>query len=285
MSCWGSLRKTAYLLLPLLIYFVIHDVLQILLLAVTEQFLQRGGIAADLISEHAATVKGLVSGLSVLGGVAVLWKAAESEIGAEDDTGRWKRQESEVVKRNVLWTRVEKYILSAVLAFCFSMGLNIVFYQTGFSGSSESYEAVYELQYGVKFVIGVILYGLVSPLAEEIIFRGLLFQRMKRCFNYRIALIVSSLLFGFYHGNVVQAVYGTALGLVIAWSYELFGDFMVPLLFHAVANISVYTMTYGNRLSEMKRQNALITAIILLAIGGYLLFWLQMKQNRNQKKE
>lgn len=285
MSCWGSLRKTAYLLLPLFIYFVIHDVLQILLLAVTEQFLQRGGIAADLISEHATTVKGLVSGLSILGGVAVLWKAAESEIGAEDDTGRWKRQESEVVKRNVLWTRVEKYILPAVLAFCFSMGLNIVFYQTGFSGSSESYEAVYELQYGVKFVIGVILYGLVSPLAEEIIFRGLLFQRMKRCFNYRIALIVSSLLFGLYHGNVVQAVYGTALGLVIAWSYELFGDFMVPLLFHAVANISVYTMTYGNRLSEMKRQNALITAIILLAIGGYLLFWLQMKQNRNQKKE
>ena len=98
---------------------------------------------------------------------------------------------------------------------------------------------------------------------------------MKRCFNYRIALIVSSRLFGLYHGNVVQAVYGTILGIVIAWSYELFGDFAAPVLFHAVANISVYSITYGNRLADMNRENALITAVILLAAGGYLLFWLK----------
>ena len=263
MSRWGSLQKTAYLLLPLLIYLVVHDVLQILLLAVTEQLLQRGGMAAAWVSEHAATVQGLINGLSILGGVVVLWKAARSEIIIEGEN------------------RQGKYILPAVLAFCLSIGLNIVFYQTGFSGGSEGYEAVYELQYGVKFAIGVILYGLVSPFAEEIIFRGLLFQRMKRCFNYRIALIVSALLFGLYHGNVVQAVYGTILGIVIAWSYELFGDFAVPVIFHAVANISVYTMTYGNRLSGMNRQNALSIAIILLAVGGYLLFWLQSKRNRS----
>ena len=268
MSRWSSLRKTAYLLLPLLIYFVLHDVLQILLLAVTELLLQNSGLAAALISEHSHTVQGLINGLSILGGVAVIWKAVKAEIGTGEKIWREKTQGT-----RHKW--VMQYLFLGVLAFCFSVGLNIVFYQSGFAGSSESYEAVYELQYGVQFVIGVILYGLVSPFAEEAIFRGILFQRMKRCFNYGIALIVSSLLFGLYHGNVVQAVYGTILGIVIAWSYELFGDFVAPVLFHAVANISVYSITYGNRLADMNRENALITAVILLAAGGYLLFRLK----------
>lgn len=268
MSRWSSLRKTAYLLLPLLVYFVIHDVLQILLLAITEFLLQNGGLAAALISGHSATVQGVINGLSILGGVAVIWKAVKSEIGSG---GKPREEKTQDIRRN----RGMQYLFLAVVAFCFSVGLNIVFYQSGFSGSSESYEAVYELQYGVQFVIGVILYGLVSPFAEEVIFRGILFQRMKRCFNYGIALIVSSLLFGLYHGNVVQAVYGTILGIVIAWSYELFGEFLAPVLFHAVANISVYSITYGNRLADMNRKNALATAIILLAAGGYLLFQLQ----------
>lgn len=272
MSRWSSLRKTAYLLLPLLIYFVLHDVLQILLLAVTELLLHNGGLAATLISEHSATVQGLINGLSILGGVGVIWKAVKSEIGTEGK--RWEERNQGIPRK---WGM--RYLFLGVSAFCFSVGLNIVFYQSGFAGSSESYEAVYELQYGVQFVIGVILYGLVSPFAEEAIFRGILFQRMKRCFNYGIALIVSSLLFGLYHGNVVQAVYGTILGIVIAWSYELFGDFVAPVLFHAVANISVYSITYGNRLADMNRENALITAVILLAAGGYLLFWLKKQDS------
>lgn len=276
MSRWSSLRKTAYLLLPLLVYFVLHDVLQILLLAVTEFLLQKGGLAAALINEYSATVQGLINGLSILGGVGVIWKAVKAEIGTG---GKTREEKAQGIRRN----RVMKYLFLGVLAFCFSVGLNIVFYQSGFAGSSKSYDAVYELQYGVQFVIGVILYGLVSPFAEEAIFRGILFQRMKRCFNYGIALIVSSLLFGLYHGNMVQAVYGTILGIVIAWSYELSGDFAAPVLFHAVANISVYSITYGNRLADMNRKNALATAAILLAAGGYLLFQLQMNKNRSKE--
>lgn len=266
MSGWTSLRKTAYLLLPLLIYLVVHDVLQILLLAATEMLLENNGLAAAFIEEHAATAQGLINGLSILGGVGILWQAVRSEVGE---------------KIKPVQQTMKQYILLAVLSFCFSVGLNIVFYQTGFSGRSESYEAVYELQYGVQFIIGVILYGLVSPFAEEVIFRGLLFQRMKRCFNYGIALIFSSLLFGLYHGNVVQAVYGTVLGIVIAWSFELTGNFMAPVLFHAVANISVYTMTYGNRLTKMGRESAVTIAIILLATGIFVIFWLQKKKNQD----
>lgn len=265
---WSSMRKTAYLLLPLLIYLAAHDLLQILLLAVTELFLQKGGSVAEFIRRYAATVQGVINGLSILGGVAVIGKAVSQEIA-----GAW-REKKEEAGRNAI-----DYLMLGTAAFCFSVGLNIVFYQTGFSGSSQSYEAVYEIQYGVRFAVGLILYGLVSPFAEEAVFRGLLFQRMKRCFGYQIALFFSSLLFGLYHGNMVQAVYGTILGIAIALCYEKFGSFAAPMLFHSVANISVYTLTYGNGLAQGSRQTALTIAIILLSVGIVLHFRLYRKQD------
>ena len=126
----------------------------------------------------------------------------------------------------------------------------------------------------MEFLIGLVLYGVISPIAEEAIFRGLIYNRMKRCFGWIPALIFSSLLFGAYHGNVVQAVYGMLLGLMIAYSYELYGNFAAPVLFHAIANISVYTMTYRNHLGQMDRRIALaigaITFLAAISIAVYI---------------
>ncbi|MDE7285687.1 MAG: CPBP family intramembrane metalloprotease, partial [Lachnospiraceae bacterium] len=139
----------------------------------------------------------------------------------------------------------------------------------GFSGSSEAYNEVHKMQYGVQFAAGLILYGIISPLAEEAVFRGILYNRMKRCFHYKIALVVSSLLFGIYHGNLVQAVYGSILGLLIAYFYEQYKSFAAPVLFHAAANISMFAMTYQDRLADIGRNRAMIagTGFIVAAAG------------------
>ena len=159
------------------------------------------------------------------------------------------------------------------MAFLSAIGINILFDQFGITQSSESFQQVHDLQYGVQFAAGLILYGLVSPVAEEAVFRGLIYNRMKRCFSDRIAWGVSSLLFGCYHGNLVQAVYGIILGLLIAWLYERYESFAAPVLFHSVANISVYVMTYNRELNQISRQNALIMAtIMLLSAMGIIIF-------------
>ena len=54
--------------------------------------------------------------------------------------------------------------------------------------------------------------------------------------------MVSGLLFGLFHGNLVQAVYATLLGIVLAIVYEIYDSILAPILFHAVANLFVYVM-------------------------------------------
>ena len=148
---------------------------------------------------------------------------------------------------------VNHYVALAVLAVFSAFGLNLLFHVTGLIAKSSSYGAVSQAQYGVAFWAGLLLYGILSPFAEEAVFRGLIYNRMKRCFGVSLGMAVSAFLFGCYHGNMVQGIYGTLLGLVIAWIYEKYGSFAAPVLFHSLANISVYVFTYYGSLFKMGR--------------------------------
>ena len=127
-----------------------------------------------------------------------------------------------------------------------ALAVNILFAITGFTGSVTSYEQVAEKQFVFPLWAGILLYGVISPIAEEIVFRGIVYNRLRRNYSLNIALIYSAIFFGLYHGNVVQGVYGFLLGLLMAVLYEKYGSFLVPVILHGAANIAVYVVTSGN---------------------------------------
>lgn len=290
---WTSFRKTVYILFPLLVYFVAHDAAEIVLWALAEAVIGSSGEKVfSFFSENAYTLQGLINALAALLGAAAVFPAVKNELSAEENKGkelsREKKQEQPEKegrsgKTKVNADRITAYCFLAAFACCVSIGLNIFFYQTGFTGSSQSYDKVYELQYGVQFAIGLFLYGIISPLAEEAIFRGLIYNRMKRCFGFGIALVFSAVLFGAYHGNLVQAVYGSILGILIAYFYELFKDFTAPVLFHGIANISVYALTYRSNPEFVSRKIALATGTIMLAASILIFFYLKRKLGTEEK--
>ena len=79
--------------------------------------------------------------------------------------------------------------------------------------------------------------GLVAPLAEELIFRGLLFGRMKDWMKPWLAAILSAVLFGVYHGNVVQCIYAFVMGIIFAIIYHRTGTLRTAIFAHIVANL------------------------------------------------
>ena len=153
------------------------------------------------------------------------------------------------------------------------MGVNILFFQMGITESSAAYTRVEEAQYGVAFAIGLVLYGVISPIAEEAVFRGIIYNRMKRCFSVKLAVPLSALLFGLYHGNTVQALYGFLLGVIIDIVYERSESFAAPVIFHAVANVTVFTVTYRNGLRDLNSAVAIGLAVALLFFAAGLGVW------------
>lgn len=266
---WTSIKKTAYLLVPIFVYFVINDIAEVCLWILTEFLISNSGERmVSFLDQNASTVRGMISGLAIVIGAAAVFPALKNEL--------------EVEKKIDVQKEITSYCFLAAFALCAAVSVNIFFYQTGFTGSSRAYDQVHSAQYGVQFAIGLFLYGVISPLAEEAVFRGLLYNRMKRCFSVKTALVVSSLLFGLYHGNPVQALYGIILGMLIAYTYEIYGNFAAPLVFHAVANVSVYTMTYRSNQILTDRKMGIILGAVTFAMAIVIIIYIN--RIRSQKK-
>ena len=70
--------------------------------------------------------------------------------------------------------------------------------------------------------------GWVMPIVEEYIFRGLMYNRMKDYMSANMAMIISSVIFGLYHGNLIQGVYGFVMGLLMIFVYEKYQTMLAP---------------------------------------------------------
>lgn len=159
-------------------------------------------------------------------------------------------------------------IYTVVLAVFLSLFLNVIFVKTGISSMSSSYEATSTRQFSLSLWAGLLMYGLCTPIAEEIVYRGLVYNRLRRYFEMPVPLIVAPLLFGIAHGNMVQLLYGFMMGFIICFVYERYGSFIYPVLFHIAANTAVYTVMKIDVLREavFSLPGTIITGIISFVI-------------------
>jgi uncharacterized protein len=108
---------------------------------------------------------------------------------------------------------------------------------------------------GVTTLLAVIAAVVMAPLVEEVVFRGVLFQGLKRRVGLWPAAVVSSLLFAVVHIEVQQPIYSSGfvlLGILFAWTMHRFGSLVVPIMAHATFNaISVGLTLVGARVLDM----------------------------------
>lgn len=281
----SSLRKAWNILAPFLVYFVVHDLAQVLSAFLLSLSLVRfGGAYRDYMMAHAATVNGIMNALALLAGMASVWPMARKELAWVRNENRSKRRIKDGERNENKREQLLLYSLLAVFAVTLALGANILLSLTGITGKSAAYENIARGQYGVAFIAGLIIYGILSPVAEEIVFRGLIYNRMKHYFNTGLSVAVCAVLFGIYHGNLVQGVYGCILGLAITGMYECFHSFAAPVLFHALANAVVFTAGY--RQEVLRSLITPLFAVLFLAAAAFCLtFILLLFKRRMQGKE
>ncbi|TWT25321.1 CPBP family intramembrane glutamic endopeptidase [Planomicrobium sp. CPCC 101110] len=86
----------------------------------------------------------------------------------------------------------------------------------------------------------LIIITVVGPIAEEFIFRGVLLKRIIVKTTMWSGVIISSLIFGMLHADIVGAF---LFGVLASLLYLRTGNLLVPILFHAVNNtVASYLM-------------------------------------------
>ena len=94
-----------------------------------------------------------------------------------------------------------------------------------------------ELMSGVDLWQNALMVGILAPILEEFLFRKLLIDKFSR-FGEGVAILVSALMFGLYHGNIVQFVYATMLGLVLGYVYSKSRKIGYTIIMHMLVNMS-----------------------------------------------
>ena len=126
----------------------------------------------------------------------------------------------------------------------------------------DVYEEMAEIQYSGPVWIQFLSMGLAAPIMEEILFRGLIFRRLRTYCKFPVALIVSSFIFGLCHGNILQFFYAFLLGLLMGLLYERFRTLWAPIAFHAAANLFSVAVTNYTIINIIISSSPLLSVVL-----------------------
>lgn len=94
-----------------------------------------------------------------------------------------------------------------------------------------------QLAYGSRGLWGSLFAVVIAaPLAEELVFRGLILRGFLERYSVRTAVVGSALLFGLAHLNPWQFVGAAVFGVVAAWWFLGTGSLVPCMLGHALGN-------------------------------------------------
>ena len=232
---------------PFLLYYVIYQVVILALTVGIQMIADRMGELA-WVKSHSMQLSPIVSAVGMMAGSLFLMGSFLGEMESGYFPLSEKKREAFIRFIRIERAAARKIGISYLPLILFSISatyfLNILFELTGFFTISDKFSDVAARQMSIPLWLALILYGVISPFAEELVFRGLIYNRLKKVFPLLPAAIVGALVFGLYHENLVQGVYGFIAGLLIIYAYETYENFLAPLFFHSVANIAVLLASY-----------------------------------------
>ncbi len=106
-----------------------------------------------------------------------------------------------------------------------------------FLQSTEYQESMSRITEGKSLLMLVFWMGIIAPAAEEVVFRWLIYLRLRDYLRMGRAIVISGLIFGIYHGNLLQFIYASILGMIFAYVLEMTGSLYSCVLLHMGANI------------------------------------------------
>ncbi len=176
----------------------------------------------------------------------------------------------------------DRKILNGVLTFfagaLAGLALNNIIGATGLVELSQGYQNVTAHFYGGGLVFEILGAGILIPLVEELLYRGIVYGRLSDWLGIPVAALVSALIFGGLHMNLVQFIYAFFMGLLMVYFLEKTHNLYGAVLGHMGANLLTVLRTETGVLSWMESSPAalwgttvgmaVVCGVLLLLLGG-----------------
>ena len=121
-------------------------------------------------------------------------------------------------------------------------------------------------------VLFAMSWGVFSPIAEEVFFRGFLYAALRRRVKAHLAVPISAAIFALFHYPYLEPMASAMiLGVVVAVVYEYSGSLLAPIMTHMGLNLAfVLTMANGGELARMIPRAVFVAAAGVFALHFFL---------------
>lgn len=155
-----------------------------------------------------------------------------------------------------------------------------------FTGYKDvAFDEVNEIIYGSNFYTAILAGVILGPIAEELIFRGIIHRKIAYNYNSIAAIIITAIAFGIFHGNVTQGAYAFLMGLMLSYAYFVTDRIWICMLMHISANMISFVAS-GILDSEDKLAIAICVVVIIICVIniGFMVHRL-IKHYKKSRKE
>lgn len=166
-----------------------------------------------------------------------------------------------VYKKNVVKIKtklmLKDYVTFSLLgiSICFIFNIIIVYINNIFN-ITNLYSAS-TIQSNI--LITILCTGIIGPIIEEYLFRGIVYNKLKLFISKSRAIILTSLIFAFMHNNFIHTIYAFFISLVLIYVYEKYKTIKAPIVIHIFANTTIILT-----LNFIVNSSFVINGIILL---------------------
>lgn len=131
-------------------------------------------------------------------------------------------------------------LITIILGISFALIYNIIIYNIN---SIYNFTNIFNNS-NTNMIIIFITSCIVGPLLEEFLFRGIVYNKLKQFNPTMRSIILTCLIFGLFHSNIVQIVYGFIFSFILIYVYEKYKNLKYPIIMHISANTIVFLFTF-----------------------------------------
>ena len=137
-------------------------------------------------------------------------------------------------------------------------------------------------------IIAILLVAFVPAILEELIFRGMILQGLRKFGNWP-AILISAGLFALIHASAVQLVYTFLFGVILALIVIKTGSIFASMICHFIANGLSLTLGYisasDDAVNLATTTPDFILAILIAFLTFMLIFSFVKKMKNNDKQQ
>lgn len=154
----------------------------------------------------------------------------------------------------------------------------------------EMFNKIFESDYGWWGAFMKV--AVIAPVVEELIFRGLILQGLRRNYNAFVSVFMSALLFALFHLNPWQFPATFILGMLLGWIVLRTHSLLLSILGHSINNLLVLlSITYWKQISTfgiylMDKKDFLFTSWLVVFFSLVLIYffsfnWFRVKRQNS----